>query len=98
MSLNFFFFGRPANGARSDVRVGQQFQRTDGTGLVFEVVDAIPSFGPPHWRLRRVDDPTDLRVFARSALTNKHLFQAVNGGNLPPRGIGHLRPSPMGPH
>lgn len=96
MSLNFLF-RRRAIGASGDVRVGQQFQRADATGLVFEVVDAITSFGPPHWRVRRVDDPTDLRVFARSALTNKHLFRAVHGSNLPPRGVGHLRPSPMSP-
>jgi hypothetical protein len=93
MSLNFLF-RRRANGASGDVRVGQQFQRVDGTGLVFEVVEPITSFGPLHLRVRRVDDSADTRVFARSALTNKHMFRAVQGSSLPPRGLGHLRLSP----
>jgi hypothetical protein len=88
-------FRRRANGASGDVRVGQRFQRTDGAGLVFEVVDSITSFGPPHLRVRRVDDATDTRVFARSALMDKHLFRVVQASSLPPRGgVGHLRLSP----
>ena len=88
-------FGRGVNGTSGDVRVGQHFQRADGAGLVFEVVDTITSFGPPHLRVRRVDDPTDTRVFARSALMDKHLFRAVQDRSLPPRGgVGRLRLSP----
>lgn len=87
-------FKRSANGTNGDVRVGQQFQRVDGTGLVFEVVEPITSFGPLHLRVRRVDDSADTRVFARSALTNKRMFRAVQGSSLPPRGLGHLRLSP----
>jgi hypothetical protein len=88
-------FKRGIGGANGDVRVGQQFQRTDGAGLVFEVVEQVTSFGPPHLRVRRIDDPTDARVFARSALMDKRLFRIVQGNALPPRGsFGHLRLSP----
>ncbi len=88
-------FRRGANGTSSDVRVGQHFQRADGAGLIFEVVDTVTSFGPPHLRVRRVDDPTDTRVFARSALMDRHLFRALQGSSLPPRGgVGRLRLSP----
>jgi hypothetical protein len=94
MRLNLIF-GRGVNGTSGDARVGQHFQRADGAGLVFEVVDTITSFGPPHLRVRRVDDPTDMRVFARSALMDRHLFRAVQGSSLPPRGgVGRLRLSP----
>jgi hypothetical protein len=88
-------FKRGASGSRGDVLTGQQFQRTDGTGLVFEVVEAVASFGPPHLRVRRIDDPTDTRVFARSALMNRQQFRAVGNQGLPARGgFGQLRLSP----
>jgi hypothetical protein len=77
-----------------ELKTGQQFQRLDSAGLVFEVVDAVISINPPHIRLRRVDDPTDLRVFSLSALSDKHLFRAVSGGSKPGRGAGQLRFSP----
>lgn len=88
-------FKRGVGRSRSELRVGQQFQRMDGTGLVFEVVEMVASFGLPHLRLRRVDDHTDTRVFARSALMDRHLFRPIHERELPPRGsFGHLRLSP----
>lgn len=85
-----------AHGATHDVRSGQQFQRTDSAGLVFEVVESVTSFGVPHIRVRRVDDPTDLRVFARSALMNRRLFRMVQGNDLPHRSNNsRLRLSPV---
>jgi hypothetical protein len=75
-----------------DIRIGQQFQRLDSAGLVFEVVEAVMSVNPPHIRLRRVDDPTDLRVFSLSALSDKHLFRALSDAGR--GGTGQLRLSP----
>jgi hypothetical protein len=75
-----------------DIRIGQQFQRLDSAGLVFEVVEAVMSVNPPHIRLRRVDDPTDLRVFSLSALSDKHLFRALS--DVGRGGTGLLRLSP----
>ena len=57
---------------------GRHYKRTDGAGLVFEVVGPVGSFRQPHVRVRRVDEPTDVRVFARSALTDPSLFREVN--------------------
>jgi hypothetical protein len=83
---------RAARDAGEDLRVGQQFKRVDGAALVFEVVGPVASFGQPHVRVRRVDDPTDMRVFARSALNDRHIFRAVDHQTAPPRaGYGHLR-------
>jgi hypothetical protein len=85
-------FHLDGRGAGSDIRVGQQYQRTDGAGLVFEVVEPVTSFGPPHLRVRRVDDHTDTRVFARSALMDKNHFRVVQGAALPAQGsFGRLR-------
>lgn len=78
-------FKDSAHGAGDSVRDGQQFQRTDSAGLVFEVVETITSYGLPHIRVRRVDDPTDLRVFARSALMDRRLFRVVRDKDLPHR-------------
>jgi hypothetical protein len=72
--------------------IGQQFRRVDQTGLIFEVVEEITTFGLPHFRVRRVDDPTDTRVFAHTALLDRHLFKAIQGTELPaPSEAGQLR-------
>lgn len=77
------------------LRVGQRFQRNDGAGLVFEVVELVAGFGRPHLRLRRIDDPTDTRVFAHSALMDRHLFRAIDASApARQRGYAHLRLSP----
>ncbi len=78
-------------GVNEDPHVGQQYQRTDGTGLVFEVVGTVECFRQPHIRVRRVDDPTDMRVFARSALTDGQSFRAVDQSAPPRVGYGQLR-------
>lgn len=86
---------RAGRDADEDPRVGQQFKRVDGAALVFEVVGPVASFGQPHVRVRRVDDPTDMRVFARSALNDRHIFRAVDHQAAPTRsGYAHLRLKP----
>jgi len=86
---------RAGRDADADPRVGQQYKRVDGAALVFEVVGPVASFGQPHVRVRRVDDPTDMRVFARSALNDRHIFRAVDHQAAPPRArYGHLRLKP----
>jgi len=72
--------------AEGDLPVGQYYKRTDGAGLVFEVVGPVGSFQQPHIRVRRVDDPTDMRVFARTALMDTHLFRAIDRVAAAPRG------------
>jgi hypothetical protein len=60
--------------------------------LVFVIVEEIRTFGLPHFRVRRADDPTDTRVFAYSALLDRHLFRAIQGQELPePSDAGQLR-------
>jgi len=77
------------------LRVGQHYKRTDGAGLVFEVVGPVGSFQQPHFRVRRIDDPTDMRVFARTALMDTHLFRAIDRAAPAARAnFGHLRLKP----
>ena len=64
--------------ANREIKVGQQYQRIDTAGLVFEVVERVMSINPPHIRVRRIDDPTDQRVFSIHALADRHLFRAVS--------------------
>jgi hypothetical protein len=81
--------------ASREIKVGQQFQRLDSAGLVFEVIEAVTSVKPPHIRVRRVDDPTDMRVFSLSALADRHLFRAVADSSPQAHsGSGQLRLSP----
>ena len=78
--------------ASREVKIGQQFQRLDNAGLVFEVVEAVMSINPPHIRVRRLDDPTDLRVFSLTALADRHLFRIVPQETAPTRrAAGQLR-------
>ena len=65
---------------------GQRFQKADGTGIVFEVIELVDRSGMPHARLSRLDNPSEERVIATVALTDKRLFVAASGGDLPIRG------------
>lgn len=94
MGLNVMV-NRRTSVANRELRVGQQLQRTDGAGLVFEVVEPVPSFREPHYRVRRLDDPTDMRVFALSALMDPHVFRPIeDAAPRPRRSHGQLRLSP----
>jgi len=68
--------------AADALRPGRHFKRKDAAGLVFEVIGPVGSFRQPHVRVRRVDEPSDVRVFARSALTDPHLFREIDGAAL----------------
>lgn len=86
---------RAGQGADEALRVGRHYKRTDGAGLIFEVMGPVDSFRQPHIRVRRVDEPTDVRVFARSALADPHLFREVDLAAAPPRAAyGQLRLKP----
>jgi len=80
--------------ADDELRVGQFYKRTDGAGLVFEVVGPVGCFQQPHIRVRRVDDPTDMRVFARTALMDTHLFRAIDSAAPPRANYAQLRLKP----
>jgi hypothetical protein len=66
-----------------DVSIGQRFQKVDGTGLVFEVVEIVSARNLPHARLTRVDSPTEVRVIALSTLLDRHHYQLTSDGSLP---------------
>lgn len=86
---------RAGRGTDEELRVGSHYKRIDGAGLVFEVVGPVGSFRQPHIRVRRVDDPTDMRVFARTALADPHLFREIDFAAPPPRApLGQLRLKP----
>ena len=86
---------RAGQEADQQPRVGRHYKRTDGAGLVFEVVGPVGSFQQPHIRVRRVDEPTDIRVFACSALADPHLFREVDlAAAAPGAAQGQLRGKP----
>lgn len=64
---------------------GQRFQKADGTGIVFEVIELVDRANMPHARLARVDNPGEERVFALTALLDKRMFVPASGGGLPVR-------------
>lgn len=61
---------------------GQQFQKTDGSGIVFEIVELVTRANMPHARLARLDNPGEERVIALTALLDKKLFTPTSGGAL----------------
>ncbi|MFO0998583.1 MAG: hypothetical protein U1F33_18080 [Alphaproteobacteria bacterium] len=66
-----------------DVSIGQRFQKVDGTGLIFEVVEIVSAQNLPHARLTRVDSPTEVRIIALAALLDRHHYQQTSDGSLP---------------
>jgi hypothetical protein len=74
------------------VNLGQRFQKTDGTDMVFEVVDLVDVSGMPHARLSDVLDPSDRRVVSVDALFDRRHFRHAADGTLPRSGTsGRLR-------
>lgn len=64
---------------------GQRFQKADGTGIVFEVIELVERANMPHARLSRADNPAEVRVFALTALLDKRMFVPASTGALPVR-------------
>lgn len=64
---------------------GQRFQKVDGTGIVFEVIELVDRANMPHARLSRLDNPGEERVIATVALLDKKLFAPASAGALPAR-------------
>ncbi|MDA0702182.1 MAG: hypothetical protein O3A96_02915 [Proteobacteria bacterium] len=74
------------------INLGQRFQKTDGTDMVFEVVDLVDIGGLPHARLSDVLDPSDRRVVSVDALYDRRHFRHAVDGALPRSGTsGRLR-------
>lgn len=74
------------------VNPGQRFQKTDGTDMVFEVVDLVDIGGLPHARLSDVLDSSDRRVVSIDALYDRRHFRHAVDGALPRAGpSGRLR-------
>lgn len=68
-----------------NVRRGQFFQKADGTGIVFEVIELVDRANMPHARLSRLDNPGEERVIATAALWDKKLFVPAPMSALPAR-------------
>ena len=64
---------------------GRRFQKADGTGIVFEVIELVDRANMPHARLSRVDNPGEERVFALTALLDKRMFVPASTDALPVR-------------
>lgn len=64
---------------------GQCFQKADGTGIVFKVIELVDRAHMPHARLSRLDNPSEERVIAVTALRDKRLFVPASAGALPVR-------------
>jgi hypothetical protein len=64
---------------------GQFFQKADGTGIVFKVIELVDRANMPHARLSRLDNPGEERVIAIAALWDKKLFVPASTGALPVR-------------
>ena len=68
----------------NSVTIGQRFQKTDGTGMVFEVEEQLMILGIPHFRVALVNDRSDKRVLAVSTLEDPKIFlPAPDGHPLP---------------
>jgi hypothetical protein len=65
------------------VAVGQRYRKTDGTGLVFEVVEFMGGTNFPHARIVQVDNRTEYRVIALSALMDRQHYELAAEGALP---------------
>ena len=65
--------------------VGQRFEKTDGTGMVFEVAEHVKAPGLPHVRIAHVGNPSDLRLVAASVLSDRNFFRPTCEGMLRPK-------------
>lgn len=64
---------------------GQRFQKVDGTGIVFEVIELVERANMPHARLSRMDNTGEERVFALTALLDKRMFVPASAATVPVR-------------
>ena len=64
------------------IAVGQRYRKADGTELVFEVVELVNSANFPHARIVQVDHPSEYRVIALSAPTDRRHYARESVGNL----------------
>ncbi|MFN0042588.1 MAG: hypothetical protein ACKVSF_05175 [Alphaproteobacteria bacterium] len=65
------------------VAVGQRYRKADGTELVFEVVELVNNASYPHARIVQVENPSEYRVIALSALTDRRHYACESLSNLP---------------
>lgn len=60
---------------RVEVSVGALMRKTNSTNWIWQVVEFVtPSGHQPHARLMRVNNPSDMRMFAVAALNDRSLF------------------------
>jgi hypothetical protein len=70
------------------IDVGQRFRKTDGTGMVFEIMEFVQCGNLPHVRVALVNNPSDRRMLAVAALFDRRHFAPDGDGSLPAEGSG----------
>ena len=73
------------------VAVDKRYRKSDGTGLVFEVVELMNGSNLPHARIVQVDNRTEYRVIALSALTDRQHYEVAIEAALPAATAAPLR-------
>ena len=61
-----------------DVRIGQQYRKTDGLSRVWEVIAFAPDLnGIPHCYIMDVSDRTNIRLIAQATLTKRSFYRLL---------------------
>ena len=67
------------SGKRSQVEIGDLVRKTNSTNWVWKVSEIVtPAGHRPHARIVRINYPSDERIFAIAALTDRRLFVEVD--------------------
>lgn len=67
------------SGKRNQVEIGDLVRKTNSTNWVWKVAEIVtPAGHRPHARIVRINYPSDERIFAIAALTDRRLFVEVD--------------------
>ena len=70
------------SGKRNQVEIGDLVRKTNSTNWVWKVAEIVTPVGHrPHARIVRINYPSDERIFAIAALTDRRLFVEVDEVN-----------------
>ena len=62
-----------------EVRIGQQYRKTDGISRVWEVISFAPDLnGIPHCYIMDVSDQTNIRLIAQATLTKRTFYRLLS--------------------
>lgn len=69
---------------RVDITIGDLVRKTNSTNWVWQVAEFVtPTGHKPHARLVRVNNPSDMRIFAIAALKDRRLFEDAGNAKGP---------------